>query len=81
VPAQGNPLPGGALVEICTVVKTPITGHTFVLAGRHQNGSLANSASRGVDAVIIDPRYTLQAGCPHGPVWSRDHVAGKGLDG
>ncbi|GAA3975213.1 hypothetical protein GCM10023085_67120 [Actinomadura viridis] len=62
--AQGGRFPGGALVEICTVVKTPVSGHTFVLVNRDQNGALANSASWGADAVIIDPWYALQVGCP-----------------
>jgi len=64
VVAQGSRFPTGTLVEICTVVKTPISGHTFVLVNRDQNGSLANSATWGVDAVIIDPWYALQVGCP-----------------
>ncbi|MFF5261896.1 hypothetical protein ACFY4C_23410 [Actinomadura viridis] len=65
VVAQGSHfVPVGALVEICTVVKTPVSGHTFVLLNRDQNGTLANSASWGADAVIIDPWYALQVDCP-----------------
>ncbi|WP_433469417.1 hypothetical protein [Spirillospora sp. CA-128828] len=64
VVAQGSHFPAGSLAEICTVVKTSVSGHTFVLVNRDQNGSLADSGSWGTDAVIIDPWYALQMGCP-----------------